>query len=125
MEVTEVPSMHRVVEFVCQFYSQFIYKAFTSKELSRICTLHLRDIVRYLRSLRASVCLLYKTFSLLLHIRKNLVSFFVIRDKFSTFVTIIKEEEIWNHWQNDCDHARSTIISDRNTSLVRGLCSDV
>ena len=65
--------MHRVAEFVCQFYLQFIYKAFTSKELSRICTLHLRDIVRYLRPLRASVCLLYKTFSLLLHFRNNLL----------------------------------------------------
>ena len=34
-----------------------------------------------------------------------------------------KIKEIWNHWQNGCDHARSMIISDRATSWVRGLCS--
>ena len=42
MEVTEAPSVHRATELVCQFYQQFIYKAFTSKQLSRICTLYLR-----------------------------------------------------------------------------------
>ena len=82
MEVTEAPSVHRAMELVCQFYQQFIYKAFTSKLLSRICTLYLRRSLcrRYLRdialppSLRYSVCLLDKTFSLSLHIseeRKN------------------------------------------------------
>lgn len=41
MEVTEAPSVHRATEIVCQFYQQFIYKAFTPKQLSRICTLYL------------------------------------------------------------------------------------
>ena len=41
MEVTEAPSVHRATELVCQFYQQLIYKAFTPKQLSRICTLHL------------------------------------------------------------------------------------
>ena len=45
MEVTEAPSGHRATEHVCQFYQQFIHKAFTSKQLSRIRTLQLR---RYL-----------------------------------------------------------------------------
>ena len=42
MEATEAPSVHRATELVCQFYQQFIYKAFTPKYLSRICTLYLR-----------------------------------------------------------------------------------
>ena len=79
MEVTEAPSVHRATELVCQFYQQFIYKAFTSKQLSRICTLYLRRSLcrRHLRdialppSLRYSVCLLYKTFSLSLHISEE------------------------------------------------------
>ena len=53
MVVTEAPSVHRATEFVCQFYQQFIYKAFIPKELSRICTLHLRHSLcrRYLRNI--------------------------------------------------------------------------
>ena len=53
MEVTEAPSVHRATELVCQFYQQFIYKAFTSKQLSRICTLHLRRSLcrRHLRDI--------------------------------------------------------------------------
>ena len=53
MEVTEAPSVHRVTELVCQFYQQFIYKAFTSKQLSRICTLYLRRSLcrRHLRNI--------------------------------------------------------------------------
>ena len=89
MEVTEAPSVHRATEFVCQFY-QLKYKTFIPKQLSRVCTPHLRrslcrrhlrdivrylrplrDIVRYLRPLRDSVCLLYKTFSLSLHISEE------------------------------------------------------
>ena len=80
MEVTEAPSVHRATELVCQFYQQFIYKAFTSKQLSRICTLYLRRSLcrRHLcdialpPSLRYSVCLLYKTFSYHSIFRKNL-----------------------------------------------------
>ena len=53
MEVTEAPSVHRATELVCQFYQQFIYKAFTSKLLSRICTLYLRRSLcrRHLRNI--------------------------------------------------------------------------
>ena len=53
MEVTEAPSVHRATELVCQFYQQFIYKAFTSKQLSRICTLYLRRSLcrRHLRDI--------------------------------------------------------------------------
>ena len=53
MEVTEAPSVHRATELVCQFYQQFIYKAFTSKQLSRICTLYLRRSLcrRHLRNI--------------------------------------------------------------------------
>ena len=53
MEVTEAPSVHRVTELVCQFYQQFIYKAFIPKQLSRICTLHLRRSLcrRHLRNI--------------------------------------------------------------------------
>jgi len=31
MEVTEAPSVYRVTELVCQFYQQFIHKAFIPK----------------------------------------------------------------------------------------------
>ena len=53
MVVTEAPSVHRATEFVCQFYQQFIYKAFTPKQLSRICTLYLRRSLcrRHLRNI--------------------------------------------------------------------------
>ena len=53
MEVTEAPSGHRATELVCQFYQQFIHKAFTPKQLSRICTLHLRRSLcrRHLRDI--------------------------------------------------------------------------
>ena len=53
MEVTEAPSVHRATELVCQFYQQFIYKAFIPKQLSRICTLHLRRSLcrRHLRDI--------------------------------------------------------------------------
>ena len=53
MEVTEVPSVHGAAELVCQFYQQFIYKTFTSKQLSRICTLYLRRSLcrRHLRNI--------------------------------------------------------------------------
>ena len=113
MEVTEAPSVHRATELVCQFYQQFIYKAFIPKYLSqsiypkvfipkylsqsiypkvfiknlyatppllivpsappRHCVYlrHLRDIAFYLRPLRSSVCLLYKTFSLSPHISEE------------------------------------------------------
>ena len=79
MGVTEAPSVHRATELVCQFYQQFIYKAFTSKQLSRICTIYLRRSLcrRHLREialppfLHYSVCLLYKTFSLSLHISEE------------------------------------------------------
>ena len=53
MEVTEAPSVHGATELVCQFYQQFIYKAFIPKQLSRICTLHLRRSLcrRHLRDI--------------------------------------------------------------------------
>ena len=53
MEVTEAPSVHRATELVCQFYQQFIYKAFIPKQLSRICTLYLRRSLcrRHLRNI--------------------------------------------------------------------------
>ena len=54
--VTEAPSVHRATEFVCQSYSQFIYKAFIPKEFSRICTLYLRRSLyrRHLRNVALS-----------------------------------------------------------------------
>ena len=53
MEVTEAPSVHRATELVCHFYQHFIYKAFIPKQLSRICTLHLRRSLcrRHLRDI--------------------------------------------------------------------------
>ena len=53
MEVTEAPSGHRATELICQFYLQLIYKAFITKYLSRICTLHLRRSLcrRHLRDI--------------------------------------------------------------------------
>ena len=53
MEVTEAPLVHRATEIVCQFYQQFIYKTFTPKQLSRICTIHLRRSLcrRHLRDI--------------------------------------------------------------------------
>ena len=67
MEVTEAPSVHRVREHVCHFYQQFIHKAFTPKQLSRICTLHLRRSLcrRHLRNISlfsvpsVTLCALY------------------------------------------------------------------
>ena len=68
MEVTEAPSGHRVTELVCQFYQQFIYKAFIPKQLSRICTLHLHRSLcrRHLRNISlfsvpsVTLCALYE-----------------------------------------------------------------
>ena len=88
MEVTEAPSVHRATELVCQFYQQFIYKAFISKYLSRICMLHLRRSLcrRHLRDIAFtsvplcdSVCLLYKTFSLTLYISEEPLFCYVLR----------------------------------------------
>ena len=68
MEVTEAPLVHRASEFVCQFYQQFIYKTFTSKQLLRICTLHFRRSLcrRHLRNIAlfsvpsVTLCALYE-----------------------------------------------------------------
>ena len=77
---TEAPSVRRATEIVCQFCQQFIYKAFIPKGLSEICTLHLRRSLchRHLRDiafssvLSISMCaLLYKRFSLSLHISEE------------------------------------------------------
>ncbi len=53
MVVTEAPSVHRATELVCTFFSNFMPKAFTPKELSRICTLPLRYSLcrRHLRNI--------------------------------------------------------------------------
>ena len=77
---TEVPSVRGATEIVCQFYWQFIYKSFTPKELSEICTLylrrslcrrHLRDIA-FISVLSVALCaLLYKRFNLSLHISEE------------------------------------------------------
>ena len=80
MEVTEAPSVHRATEIVCQFYQQFIYKAFIPTELSGICTLHLRRslcrrhlrVIAFISVLSVALCaLLYKRFSLSLHISEE------------------------------------------------------
>ena len=78
--VTEAPSVRGATEIVYQFCQQFIYKAFIPKELSEICTLHLRrslchrhlcDIV-FISVLSVALCaLLYKRFSLSLHISEE------------------------------------------------------
>ena len=77
---TEAPSVRGATEIVCQFYWQFIYKSFTPKELSEICTLYLRRSLcrRHLRDfafisvLSVALCaLLYKRFSLSLHISEE------------------------------------------------------
>ena len=77
---TEAPSVRRATEIVCQFCQQFIYKAFIPKGLSEICTLHLRRSLchRHLRDIAFSsvlsvpLCaLLYKRFSLSLHISEE------------------------------------------------------
>ena len=78
--VTEAPSVRGATEIVSQFYQQFIYKAFTPKQLSEICTLHLRCSLcrRHLRDiafisvLSVALCaLLYKRFSLSLRISEE------------------------------------------------------
>ena len=53
MEVTEAPSVHRATELVSTLFSNFMPKAFIPKELSRICTLHLRRSLcrRHLRDI--------------------------------------------------------------------------
>ena len=77
---TEAPSVRGATEIVCQFCQQFIYKAFRPKGLSEICTLHLRRSLchRHLRNiafisiLSVALCaLLYKRFSLSLHISEE------------------------------------------------------
>ena len=111
MVVTEAPSVHRATEIVYQFCQQFIYKAFIPKGLSEIFTLHLRRSLchRHLRDiafisvLSVALCaLLYKRFSLSLHISEepylcrpqfhicgrviiNLFPFLVIVWRFSTY----------------------------------------
>ena len=80
MEVTEVSSVSRATEFVCQFYYQFIYKVFTKNSYQEsvhytsvaLCAVDTSVTLHYLRPLRDSVCLLYKRFSLSIHIRKNI-----------------------------------------------------
>ena len=84
MEVTEASSVHRATEFVCQFYQQFIYEAFIRKELSEICTLHLRRSlchqhlrdIAFISGFSIALCaLLYNRFSLSLHISEEPVFF--------------------------------------------------
>ena len=80
MEVTEAPSVRGATEIVCQFCQQFIYKTFIPKELSEICTLHLRRSlchrhlcdIAFISVLSVALCaLLYKCFSLSLHISEE------------------------------------------------------
>ena len=88
MVVTEAPSVHRATELVCQYYQQFIYKAFTPKQLSRICMLYLRRSLcrRYLRDIAftsvpsVTPCAYYiRPFCLSLHISEEPLFCYVLR----------------------------------------------
>ena len=92
MEVTDAPSVHRATEFVCQFYQQFIYKVFIPKQLSRICTLHLRCSLcrRHLRNIAftsipsVTPCAYYiRPFCLSLHISEEPLFCYVLRSLFT------------------------------------------
>ena len=80
MEVTEVSSVSRATEFVCQFYYQFIYKVFTKNSYQEsvhytsvaLCAVDTSVTLHYLRPLRDSVCRLYKTLVYHSILRKNL-----------------------------------------------------
>ena len=79
MEVTKTPSVHRATELVCtlfqQLYAQSIYPKSYQESVGytsvALCAVSTSVTLHYLRSLRDSVCLLYMTFSLSLHLSEE------------------------------------------------------
>ena len=76
MEVTEAPQVHKATEHICKLYQRFYTQTIYPKVIRNLYATPPSLFVPsappwhcvYLRPLRDSVCLLYKTFSLSLHI---------------------------------------------------------
>ena len=81
MVVTEAPSVHRATEHICKLYQRFYTQIIYPKVIRNLYAIPSSLFVPsappwhcvYLRPLRDSVCLLYKTFSLSSIFRKSLL----------------------------------------------------